>query len=130
MSEVPPRLLPPGSLPPLTDATLWQILNAQLEDATINQIVWFYLGYRPTQTGWDLAAVSPDWQQAYPTPPDFIASRPAVVKLTRSIPEEHKQLLKQELGFTGYKLNELVPHKTRCATIVNWLLSYRKGHHP
>ena len=120
----------PESLPPLTDTTLWQILNQQLDDATVNQIVWFYLGYRPTQTGWDSTTVSFDWQQDYPTPPDFIDSRPAVVKLTRSIPKEHKQLLKEELGFAGYKLDELVPSKTRRATIVNWLLSYRQSHPP
>ncbi|MBW4468482.1 MAG: DUF1823 family protein [Pegethrix bostrychoides GSE-TBD4-15B] len=129
-------------LPPLTDDTLWQILNEQLDDTVVNQLVWFYLGYRPAQTdsaqtdsaqtdsaqtGWDLAAVSPDWAQDYPEPPDFIASRPATVKLTRSIPKEHKQLLKEELGFAGYKINELVPRKTRRATMVNWLLSYRQG---
>ena len=118
---------PSPSLPPLTDETLWQILNEQLEDAIVNQLVWFHLGYRPTPTGWDLTAVSPDWQQDYPTPPDFIASRPATVKLTRSIPTEHKQLLKEELGFPGYKIDELVPRKTRRATIVNWLLSHRKS---
>jgi len=118
---------PSQPLPPLTDDTLWQILNEQLEDAIVNRLIWFYLGYRPTPTGWDLAAVSPDWQQDYPTPPDFIASRPATVKLTRSIPTEHKQLLKEELGFAGYKVGELVPRKTRRATMVNWLLSYRKS---
>jgi Domain of unknown function (DUF1823) len=115
------------SLPPLTDTTLWEILNEQLPDQTVNQLVWFHLGYRPTETGWDLAAVSPDWAQDYPEPPDFIESRPATVKLTRSIPKEHKQLLKEELGFAGYKIDELVPRKTRRATMVNWLLSYRKS---
>jgi hypothetical protein len=28
------------------------------------------------------------------------------------------------LGFEGYKLNELIPRKTRRATMTNWLLSY------
>jgi hypothetical protein len=46
------------------------------------------------------------------------------VKLTRSIPPENKQLLKEKLGFEGYKVGELVPRKTRRATIANWLLSY------
>lgn len=68
-----------------------------------------------------------DWKQDYPTPPNFVESRPATVKLTRSIPKEHKQLLKEELGFAGYKIDELIPRKTRRATMVNWLLSYRKG---
>lgn len=115
-------------LPPLTDETLWAILNDQLEDATVNQLVWSCLGYRYNpNSGWDKAQVAPDWQQDYPTPPNFIESRPATVKLTRSIPPQNKQLLKEELGFTGYKIDDLIPRKTRRATVVNWLLSYRRN---
>ncbi|MEO1523745.1 MAG: DUF1823 family protein, partial [Cyanobacteria bacterium J06633_2] len=44
----------------------------------------------------------------------------------RSIPKENKQLLKESLGFKGYSIDELVPRKTRRATIVNWLLSYQQ----
>lgn len=118
----------PSDLPPLTDATLWAILNDQLDDATANQLVWYHLGYRDDPvTGWDAANVAADWQQDYPTPPNFIESRPATVKLTRSIPKAHKQLLKEELGFAGYKLDNLIPRKTRRATIVSWLLSYRRS---
>jgi hypothetical protein len=115
-------------LPPLTNATLWAILNDELEDATVNQLVWQTLGYcyDEARQQWDSTAVSEDWRSTYPEPPDFIASRPATVKLTRSIPPENKQLLKEELGFPGYQVNELVPRKTRRATMVNWLLSYRK----
>jgi hypothetical protein len=118
-----------SDLPPLTDDTLWAILNDQIDDATANQLVWYYLGYRgDPERGWDISAVSADWQQDYPTPPNFIESRPATVKLTRSILKEHKQLLKEELGFAGYQVNELIPRRTRRATMVNWLLSYRKSH--
>jgi hypothetical protein len=46
------------------------------------------------------------------------------VKLTRSIPPENKQLLKEQLGFKGYKLGEFGPRQTRRATAANWLLSY------
>ncbi len=46
------------------------------------------------------------------------------MKLTRSIPPENKQLLKTQLGFEGYTVSELIPRKTRRATMVNWLLSY------
>lgn len=114
-------------LPPLTNETLWAILKDELDDATTNQLVWDALGYRyDANTGWDSSAVADDWRQDYPTPPDFIESRPATVKLTRSIPAENKQLLKTELGFTGYKVDELIPRKTRRATMTNWLLSYRK----
>jgi Domain of unknown function (DUF1823) len=116
-------------LPPLTDETFWAILRDELDDATVNQLVWHYLGYQyDPATGWSSSTVDPGWQQDYPTPPDFIDSRPATVKLTRSIPAENKQLLKEELGFEGYTVNELVPRKTRRATLANWLLSYRKLH--
>ncbi len=116
-------------LPPLTNDTLWAILNDELEDAIANQLVWQCLGYRCQQDLWDAAAVDPEWREAYPEPPDFIESRPATVKLTRSIAKEHKQLLKEELKFEGYSISELVPRKTRRATMVNWLLAYRKDRH-
>jgi hypothetical protein len=118
------------SLPPLTPQTLWDIINDQLDDDTVHRLVWHYLGYRfddQTQS-WSVDAVDPEWREAYPEPPEFIESRPATVKLTRSIPKEHKQLLKDQLQFPGYKVDELVPRKTRRATIVNWLLSYAKEH--
>jgi hypothetical protein len=113
---------------PLTNDTLWSILNDELDDAAVHQLVWHYLGYRYDQTAdrWDTTLVAEEWRTDYPIPPDFIDNRPATVKLTRSIPKEHKQLLKEELGFAGYKVDELVPRKTRRATIVNWLLSYRQ----
>ena len=119
-------------LPSLTDETLWAIIDEtrddSLEDSTVNQLAWYYLGYRyngETET-WDLSQVMDDWAEAYPEPPNFIDSRPATVKLTRSIPKENKQLLKDELGFKGYKIGEFGPRQTRRATITSWLLSYRK----
>ena len=38
--------------------------------------------------------------------------------------EEHKQLLKQQLGFAGYRIGTLTPRRTRRATAVNWLLAH------
>lgn len=113
-------------LPPLSTETVWEILNDTLDDATVNRLVWHLLGYRYDEASatWDAAGVHSDWRDAYPEPPDFIASRPATVKLTRSIPSENKQLLKEKLGFGGYKVNELIPRKTRRATVANWLLSH------
>jgi hypothetical protein len=115
-----------SDLPPLTTETLWAILNDTLDDATTNQLVWHSLGYRldPTTNQWNNTEVDPDWRDTYPKPPNFIESRPATVKLTRSIPPENKQLLKEQLGFAGYKVDELIPRKTRRATMTNWLLSY------
>ncbi|MEA5421425.1 DUF1823 family protein [Spirulina sp. CCNP1310] len=116
------------TLPPLNTETIWAILNDEVEDAIANQLVWQALGYRydPLHEMWDHTAVPLDWQGAYPEPPDFIANRPPTVKLTRSIPPEDKQLLKEELGFKGYKIGEFGPRQTRRATIANWLLSYLK----
>lgn len=115
-----------SGLPSLTNETFWAILNDELEDSVVNQLVWYGLGYREADEGWDVTSVADDWKQDYPTPPNFVESRPATVKLTRSIPKENKQLLKEELGFSGYKVDELIPRKTRRATMVSWLLSYRK----
>lgn len=114
-------------LPLLTNDTLWGIINDTIDDATANQLVWQTLGYRydDTTQRWDTSNVAPDWRDSYPEPPNFIESRPATVKLTRAIPHENKQLLKEELGFEGYRVNELVLRKTRRATMTNWLLSYR-----
>lgn len=115
-------------LPPLNRETIWEILNEKLDDHTVNQLVWYYLGYRydaQTQT-WDTSQVEDYWTKDYPHPPDFIADRPPNVKLTRSIAKENKQMLKEELGFQGYKIGEFGPRQTRRATMANWLLGYMK----
>ncbi len=114
------------NIPPLNTETIWAILNEEIDDTTVNQLVWHYLGYRyDSSTGqWDTTTVSPEWRDEYPQPPDFIDSRPATVKLTRSIPAENKQLLKEKLNFKGYKIGEFGPRQTRRATAANWLLSY------
>lgn len=117
-----------SDLPPLNEKTIWAILDDEIDDNTVNKLVWYYLGYnydRQTET-WDTTKVSVDWREEYPNPPDFLESRPATVKLTRSIPPENKQLLKEQLDFKGYKIGEFTPRHTRRATIANWLLSYLK----
>jgi Domain of unknown function (DUF1823) len=123
-----------GELPPLNTDTIWAIINESITDLQVNQILWHYLGYRyvgaasrnenRVDNTWDVSKVEPDWSAAYPLPPDFIASRPATVKLTRSIPSEYKQLLKEQLGFKGYKIGEFGPRQTRRATAASWLLAY------
>lgn len=117
-----------NKLPPLNTDTIWAIINEEIDDATVNQLVWHYLGYRyhKLEQNWHLDLVPADWQEQYPEPPDFIANRPPTVKLTRSIPKENKQLLKQKLGFQGYKLGEFGLRQTRRATAASWLLSYMK----
>jgi hypothetical protein len=115
-----------SDLPPLNDDTLWAILNEDLDDLTVNSLVWHYLGYRydASSQAWDPSTVAEEWRSEYPQPPDFIADRPPIIKLTRSIPKENKQLLKEKLGFKGYKVGEFGPRQTRRATMANWLLSY------
>lgn len=111
---------------PLSIDTIWMILNDEIDDATVNRLVWESLGYRwdESQQRWDNSEVDEDWRQDYPEPPDFIENRPPTVKLTRSIPPEDKQLLKEKLGFKGYKIGEFNPRMTRRATAANWLLGY------
>jgi Domain of unknown function (DUF1823) len=118
-----------SELPPLNHETIWAILNEEMDDVTVNQLVWHYLGYRcDAETGkWNNAEVEVEWREEYPEPPDFIDSRPATVKLTRSISPENKQLLKEKLGFKGYKIGEFGPRQTRRATMANWLMSYLEG---
>jgi Domain of unknown function (DUF1823) len=112
-------------LPALNTETIWAIINDQIDDHTVNQLVWHYLSYRTTATGeWDLTQVVPEWRDEYPEPPNFLESRPATMKLTRSIPKQNKQLLKEKLGFKGYKIGEFGPRQTRRATAANWLLNY------
>jgi hypothetical protein len=117
------------NLPPLNTETIWAILKDEIDDATVNQLVWQCLGYRYDEqtNSWNAIAAIPEWRDEYPEPPDFIDSRPATVKLTRSIPPENKQLLKEQLGFKGYKVGEFGPRQTRRATAANWLLSYMKS---
>ncbi|WP_017297854.1 DUF1823 family protein [Nodosilinea nodulosa] len=111
---------------PLTDDTLWAILNDELDDDTVNRLVWHGLGYREIDGQWEASTVDAAWREKYPEPPNFIESRPATVQLTRAIPPADKQLLKEELGFKGYTVDQLIPRLTRRATMVSWLLSYRK----
>jgi Domain of unknown function (DUF1823) len=107
-----------SNLPPLNTDTIWAILREEIDDATVNQLVWYYLGYRYDEQhkSWNSDNVAEDWQKTYPQPPDFIVNRPPTVKLTRSIPPENKQLLN--------KLGEFGPRQTRRATAASWLLSY------
>ncbi|EAZ90542.1 hypothetical protein CY0110_20133 [Crocosphaera chwakensis CCY0110] len=117
-------------LPPLNTDTINAILNEEIDDETVMQMVWYYLGYRYDESSksWDNSGVEASWREEYPEPPNFIENRPPTVKLTRSIPKENKQLLKEKLGFKGYKLGTFDPRDTRRATMANWLLSYLVMH--
>ncbi|MBD2255017.1 DUF1823 family protein [Nostoc parmelioides] len=115
-----------SELPPLNTDTIWGILNDQIDDATVMQLVWYYLGYRydAATEKWNNHIVAPEWRNEYPEPPNFLESRPATMKLTRSIPKQYKQITKEKLGFKGYKIGTFTPRETRRATAANWLLSH------
>jgi len=118
-----------SNLPPLNTDTIWAIINETIDDETVNKLLWYYLGYRynsPSEE-WDISQVSPEWRDEYPQPPNFIDSRPAIMKLTRSIPPENKQMLKEKLNFKGYKIGQFGPRQTRRATAANWLLSHMQS---
>lgn len=124
---------------PLSRALLEAVLADRVSDRFVCELVWWRLGYRPPQEqqtdGESWAApgesapwrpgpqTTADWAEAFPEAPQLIVERRASVRLTRSIPAPHKQLLKSQLGFAGYRIGELYPRRTRRATAVSWLLA-------
>jgi len=129
---------------PLSRALLEAVLADRLSDRFVCALVWRRLGYAPAAVAVAEAplastvpltqgdalpwlagpATPPTWAEAFPRAPEVIAERPASVALTRSVPAAYKQLLKEQLGFGGYRIGELFPRRTRRATAVNWLLAH------
>ena len=111
---------------PLSRALLDAVLADRVSDRFVCELIWPRLGYGPDGAGsWSAGpATSAAWRESFPIEPQFIAERPPAVALTRSIAKEHKQLLKQQLDFGGYRIGELYPRRTRRATAVNWLLAH------
>ncbi len=112
---------------PVSRALLQQILDDRCTDRFVCECIWERLGYVhiPNTDQWHAGPHTPkDWSDAFPQGPELIAQRPASVRLTRSIPKPLKQLLKEQLGFAGYKIGGLYPRRTRRATAVSWLLAW------
>ena len=111
---------------PLSRDLLVQILEDRCSDRFVCERIWERLGYREDSAGvWGAGPETPaEWSAAFSEAPQLIAERPASVRLTRSIAKPHKQLLKQQLAFPGYRIGELYPRRTRRATAVNWLLAW------
>jgi len=111
---------------PLSRTLLEAVLADRVSDRFVCELIWPRLGYGPDGSGiWSAGPAAGEvWRGAFPIEPQFIAERPPAVALTRSIAKEHKQLLKQQLGFGGYRIGELYPRRTRRATAVNWLLAH------
>ena len=109
----------------LSRSLLLQILEDRCSDRFVCERVWERLGYREIGGVWSAGQTTPpEWAEAFPEAPPVISQRSASVRLTRSIPKQFKQLLKQQLAFAGYRIGELYPRRTRRATAVSWLLSW------
>ena len=110
---------------PISKELLLLILEDKLSDVFVCELVWERLFYfRETNlNNWVSSILTPNyWSEKFGEAPQIISERKASVHLTRSIPKEYKQGLKNFLNFKGYKINELYPRRTRRATAVNWLI--------
>lgn len=127
----------------LSNDNLYKILMIECSDLEVNTLVWKCLGYRfdVEKEEWTNEEVFPKWKEKFPSPPDLIGMQRIYSKevdnpslksnqqLVKSVPVDNKQSLKthlKPLGFTGYKIAELTPNKTRRAQCANWLLFYRE----
>ena len=110
---------------PISRKLLFLILEDKVSDVFVCELVWERLFYtREKNTNdWISSELTPAyWSEKFVKAPQIISERIASVHLTRSIPKEHKQGLKNFLNFKGYKIDELYPRRTRRATAVNWLI--------
>ena len=110
---------------PICKDLLFLVLEDRVSDVFVCELVWERLFYNKELSinDWVPSALTPSyWSEKFEKAPQIISERSASVHLTRSIPKEHKQGLKNFLNFKGYKINELYPRRTRRATAVNWLI--------
>ena len=110
---------------PISRKLLFLVLEDKVSDVFVCELVWERLFYTKEKNtnDWIFSELTPVyWSEKFVKAPQIISERKASVHLTRSIPKEHKQGLKNFLNFKGYKINELYPRRTRRATAVNWLI--------
>ena len=110
---------------PISKKLLSLILEDKVSDILVCELIWERLFYTKeySTNKWVAGLLTPlYWSEKFTEAPQIISERPASVHLTRSIPKENKQGLKEFLNFEGYKVNELFPRRTRRATAVNWLI--------
>ena len=110
---------------PICKELLFLILEDKVSDVFVCELVWERLFYKKkiSTNDWFASALTPSyWSVKFEKAPEIISERVPSVHLTRSIPKEYKQGLKNVLNFKGYKINELYPRRTRRATAVNWLI--------
>ena len=110
---------------PISRKLLFLILDDKVSDVFVCELVWERLFYtkQPSINEWKSSELTSSyWAEKFVNAPQIISDRSASVHLTRSIPKDHKQGLKNFLNFKGYKIDELYPRRTRRATAVNWLI--------
>ena len=110
---------------PISRELLFLILEDKVSDVFVCELVWERLFYTKEKNAknWISSELTPAyWSEKFVKAPQIISERIPSVHLTRSIPKEHKQGLKNFLNFKGYQINELYPRRTRRATAVNWLI--------
>ena len=108
---------------PISRKLLFLVLEDKVSDVFVCELVWERLFYIRKKNTWISSELTPAyWSEKFVKAPQIISERIASVHLTRSIPKDHKQGLKNFLNFKGYKINELYPRITRRATVVNWLI--------
>ena len=110
---------------PISKELLFLVLEDKVSDVFVSELVWERLFYKRELplNDWVPSSLTPTyWSDKFVEAPKIISERSAAVHLTRSIPKDHKQGLKNFLNFRGYKINELYPRRTRRATAVNWLI--------
>ena len=110
---------------PISRKLLFLVLEDKVSDIFVCELVWERLFYtkKLSLNDWTSSPLTPTyWSEKFVRAPQIISERTASIHLTRSIPKENKQGLKEFLNFGGYKINELYPRRTRRATAVNWLI--------
>ena len=110
---------------PISRKLLFLVLEDKVSDVFVCELVWERLFYsrEKNKSEWIYSELTPTyWSEKFVKAPQIISERIASVHLTRAIPKEHKQGLKNLLNFKGYKISELYPRRTRRATAVNWLI--------
>ncbi|KGG11299.1 MULTISPECIES: DUF1823 family protein [Prochlorococcus] len=113
---------------PLSRDLFCKILSDQISDRFVCNLVWERIGYKAITNSGESNPAGPNtpryWREKFPEAPQIISKRAASIHLTRSIPKEYKQSLKECLNFEGYSINQLYPRRTRRATAINWLLAW------
>jgi len=88
---------------PICKDLLFLVLEDRVSDVFVCELVWERLFYtRKTLNNWVSSPLTPSyWSEKFEKAPQIISGRPASVHLTRSIPKEYKQGLKNFLNFKG-----------------------------